>query len=138
MADEEETIPIEQEDVLIDTAQSLTIAWKSITRKRDDCWRIVISSTVTYTEHYQTITVGIVPIIVVDDFWTDPETLYTKDFTIEYIWREAIHEAVYTNLVADIQADINQYQKETFLESNAAGAISTLNSNVSYNPDWEP
>ena len=139
MADEEEeVIPVETEDILIDSEKSMEITWKSISRKRDDCWRITITAGVYITEHYQTVAVGIVPIVISDDFWTDPTTIYSKDFVIEYIWGEDITTALYTDLVDEIQADIYQHMKESYTESNAAGPINLLNANVSYNPNWTP
>lgn len=126
-------------DVRLSTETELSITLASITRKRTDCFRITLTVSVIYTEHWQT-HADIVPIPLesIVNWDTDPETLYTKSWVVEHIWGESITDTIYTNLVADIQTDLNGYMKERHLTSAAKAPINLLSANLAFDPDWTP
>jgi hypothetical protein len=126
-------------DVLLSTETALTIALVSITRKRTDCFKIIVSATVYYVENWQThADIYPIPLESIINWSTDPETLYTKQFTSEHVWGEGIHENIYVALVSDIQEDIDGYMKEQYLTAAATAPINTLQANIYFSPTWTP
>ncbi len=115
------------------------IEFVSISRKKDDCFKITISSTVYYVENWvRHADIYPIPLDSIVRWSTDPETLYTKNWVSEHIWGESIHDTIYTNQIAAIQNDIDGYMKERYLESASAGPINTLNNDIYFDPDWTP
>jgi hypothetical protein len=130
---------IETVDILLSSEITLDIAFVSISREREDCFKITISTTVSYVEHRQTYAdIFPIPLESIVNYDTDPEVYYTKNWVVEHVWGESIHDTIYTALVTDIQTDINGYMKERYLTDAAAAPILALDNNVSFDPNWTP